>query len=188
MNMETKKAIEEMGSKKNLQEIYKTFLEAELDVLRKADEGKETIVALKEELAEAQGFRKKKDNSPDTAQISTTALKGAIAVMSGDPDKISDEKTMQEDYIRLVKEEKIDKDFFLSYREKEEKAKRAKEEIKEKKNELCEQYDKKIVGVIHTLAKEESKMIKQKEDGKEPKNDTETYEILMEIKKELGLK
>ena len=121
------------------------------------------------------------------------SLNGAMTVFYGGEDKLEVAADLKNEYLEDIKKGDISQKVIESLEMKRASVKETTSQAKDDKEQMKVEIDCDIVDAIDLLAKEEVKILKQNEDAekgietKSPKDQSETYDILKEIKKKLGI-
>lgn len=177
----------------NLKEMYDSLLASHQEVYYAKEDSKEAELKLRESIAMEKGLYKKDGSTPDVSAVKMNSLNGAIHLWEGGEDKLGAIADLQDEYLQDIKKGIIDKKVIESLCMKRVSVKEATAGMKDTKEELKVQANPTIIEAIDMLAKEEVRILKENEDAEKgieikPKKDNgDTFAILNEIKKKLGL-
>ena len=177
----------------NLKEMYDSLLATHQEVYYAKEDAKEAETDLRESIAMEKGLYKKDGTTLDIASVKMNSLNGAMSVWDGGEDKLGAIADLQDEYLADIKKGVIDKKVVEGLGMKRVSVKEANAGMKDTKEELKTQADPVIIEAIDLLAKEEVRILKENEDAekgieiKPKKDNAEAFEVLLEIKKKLGL-
>jgi len=177
----------------NLKEMYDSLLATHQEVYYAKEDVKEAETNLRESIAMEKGLYKKDGTTVDIASVKMNALNGAMSIWDGGEDKLGAIADLQDEYLQDIKKGVIDKKVVEGLGMKRVSVKEASAGMKDTKEELKTQADPVIIEAIDLLAKEEIRILKENEDAekgieiKPKKDNAEAFEVLIEIKKKLGL-
>lgn len=183
----------ELDKINNLKEMYDSLLASHQEVYYAKEDSKEAETKLRESIAMEKGLYKKDGSTPDIAAVKMNSLNGAIHLWDGGEDKLGAIADLQDEYLQDIKKGTIDKKVIEGLGMKRVSVKEANAGMKDTKEELKVQANPTIIEAIDMLAKEEVRILKENEDAekgieiKQKKDTSDTFAILNEIKKKLGL-
>jgi len=184
---------EELEKIDNLKEKYDVLVSAHTAVYYAKEDVKEAEEKLRTDIAMSKQLYKKDGTTPDIAQVKMASLNGAMTVFYGGEDKLEAAADLKNEYLEDIKKGNINQQVIESLEMKRASVKEVSSQAKDDKEEMKTIIDSDIVDAIDLLAKEEVKILKENEDAekgiepKKKKDQSETYDILKEIKKKLGI-
>jgi len=184
---------EELDKIDNLKGNYDELVAAYTEAYYAKENVKDAELKIKEGIAQHKQMYKKDGTTLDLAGVKMNSLNGAMSVFYGGEDKLGAIADLQDEYISDIKNGDISQREIEGLEMKRSTAKESTGAAKDTKEELKTHIAPEIVEAIDMLAKEEVKMLKESEDAekgidpKPKKDNSETYDILKEIKAKLGI-
>lgn len=175
-------------------ELYVPILDSLKTVFYAKKRAEETELGLREKECARQGLYKRDKTTLDIAKIKAKAMNGAIAVWSGEVDKIKELNEEKDEYISALKSGDIDNEEVKSLISQRESLAESNSASKGIIAELKVKASPEIIEALTQVAKEEILKIKEMEEireGKEPakkKNKSVLYDIFALLRKKLTLK
>lgn len=184
---------EELDKIDNLKEKYDVLVSSHTAAYYAKETVKDAETKIKEGIAMHKQLYKKDGSTPDVAQVKMASLNGAMSVFYGGEDKLEVAADLKNEYLEDIKKGDINQKEIEGLEMKRASVKETTADAKDAKEEMKTHIDSDIVDAIDLLAKEEVKILKENEEAdegketKKKKDQSETYDILKEIKKKLGI-
>ena len=175
----------------NIKGIYKHFVNEEVSIIEDGEDIKDLSLKVREDIARVEDMYKKNGDLA-VSEVNSTSFKSALSVYDGGFDKLDEANDQKEKILGLIRSGEIDQSSVKSLIKKETSLSDKKKIFSASRKEQEEQYDPDVIKGVYALAKVESKIIYESKHPKEGSSGSaekkrDSFDLLMEIKKALGL-
>jgi len=175
----------------NIKGIYNHFVNEEVAIIEDGEDIKDLSLKVREDIARVEDMYKSNGDLA-VSEVNSTSFKGALSVYDGGIDKLDEANDQKNKILGLFRSGEIDQSSVKSLIKKETLLSDKKKLFSSSRKEQEVQYDPDVIKGVYALAKVESKIIYESKHPNENSSGSaekkrDSFDLLMEIKKALGL-